>query len=107
MVNQYVHLGKIGSGSYGKVVRHIGCANNYFISSDRYLNSFYFAASKGSIQKRERWEAICSEGIAFCYSLVSIHIFLLMKPFHDKQAFNVVYSCLIMIVTSYTCFSLI
>jgi len=24
MVNQYVHLGKIGSGSYGKVVRYLG-----------------------------------------------------------------------------------
>jgi hypothetical protein len=27
MINQYVHLGKIGSGSYGKVVRYLGCAN--------------------------------------------------------------------------------
>uniref|UniRef100_A0A0A8XN86 Umc1506 n=1 Tax=Arundo donax TaxID=35708 RepID=A0A0A8XN86_ARUDO len=28
MINQYVHLGKIGSGSYGKVVRYLGRANN-------------------------------------------------------------------------------
>jgi len=40
MVDQYVHLGKIGSGSYGKVVRYIGCANNCFISPDRCL--FFF-----------------------------------------------------------------
>ena len=92
MVDQYVHLGKIGSGSYGKVVRYIGCANNCFISPDRCLNFFYFAASKGSIQKRKRWEAICSEGIAFCYSLVSIIYISFNEPFHDKQTFNVVYS---------------
>jgi hypothetical protein len=30
MLNQYVHLGKIGSGSYGKVVRCFGCGNNQF-----------------------------------------------------------------------------
>ena len=70
MVNQYVHLGKIGSGSYGKVVRYLGCANNNNFFMGRCLNSFYFGASKGSIQKRGRWETICSEGIALCYSCV-------------------------------------
>ena len=72
MVNQYVHLGKIGSGSYGKVVRYLGCANYYYFFMSRCLNSFYFGASKGSIQKRGRWETICSEGIALCYSLVYV-----------------------------------
>lgn len=44
MVNQYVHLGKIGSGSYGKVVRYLGYVD--INVPNRCLNSFYFVAEQ-------------------------------------------------------------
>ena len=78
MVNQYVHLGKIGSGSYGKVVRYL----IYILIlnfPNRCINSIYFATEQvlyRNIKDGKLYAVkVVLSAILFCVG--SIYVFLL------------------------------